>query len=151
LPPANLSFDQLLSRLQLYLTFIFTTYLDHQSVPNPDLSEIMETGIGTWLDWTLLESLIYHVLLPPKCPHQREENLDDINSCLLRLALECAVAFVSHLASDDAEKWQPIIRCLSQWRKIQQGAALDQDKLEHAIKSLILGGEFLPSINFLPN
>jgi hypothetical protein len=101
----------------------------------------MEVDVAAWLDPSLIEALTYHILLPPKCPHQREDNLADIDNSLLRLTYECAIAFTAQLDLEDMEAWRPVVKSLSQWYKIQQGPSLDQDMLNDTMSSLIPGGE----------
>ncbi|KAF2423513.1 hypothetical protein EJ08DRAFT_652773, partial [Tothia fuscella] len=90
----------------------------------------------TKLEPSIIKSICHHVLLPPDSPQQKEDNLSDIDSLLIRLTDECVATFIPNLDEEDCGSWDAITACLAKWKMVQNDSVLEEEKLDAVIRAL---------------
>jgi hypothetical protein len=90
----------------------------------------------------LFNSLIVHLVLPPKCPQHRDPQLLEINSRLLALIHDSVVSFSDQCSDEHKPGWQSMNQVFSHWVQIQQKNSIVEEKLDEALMALPVHGGF---------
>lgn len=86
-------------------------------------------------NWSF-EFLVNHLILPPKLPQSREENLALAHDYLLKFIHEKAVEFERLCGGDDRRHWAIMVKMLEIWKETTQSGSVSPQILQRHLMSM---------------
>jgi hypothetical protein len=87
------------------------------------------------------ETILHHIILPPRCPNKASKEPDNMHSKLLNFIVDGAESFNEYCPEHEENRWEKIFNMLLTWKKLQQSGPIDRERFDHALKTLGVEGE----------